>query len=362
MKKILTLLLAAALGLSLAACGSSPAPQDPPAPPDAGETPAVPEAQPQTPAESPQAEADYAALVPEALQGVWGDTGVQDVLSLYCFKGDGVETYVVHTGAGAASVLSGTFSVGDGRVNYDFGGSTGYARFTYENGALSLSNANNVPMTKLSAADLLEELTREEQLGNSRGVICLADLLTDYYGDCAESSAAAGKREAAAAALQAAGEAALQNLTTEYDKVQQLTWYQHKNQPQYTDTCCYIYPYIGQMDSGETWLRVALNYTDAATDAGWIFFNNVIFSIDGENTTRTFSRSEIVRDNDTEVWEIADYAPSAEDIQVLKAIASSTETIIRFQGDEYYADHTVTDREKAAITDVLTAYDFLKTP
>ena len=148
-------------------------------------------------------------------------------------------------------------------------------------------------------------------------------------------------------------------MNTDYDKVQKLTWYQHKNQPQYTDITCYMYPYIGRMDDGYTWLRVALNYTDAKTDAGWIFFDHVIFSVDGENTTKYFNRSEIIRDNDTEVWEIADFEPNASEIQLLKSIANSTETIIRFEGDEYYEDHIVTDKEKAAILDVLTAYDYL---
>ena len=353
MKKLIALMLAAIMCLSMVACGQTNTETQNPEPPTTSEEPTT------VPEEPKETEPNYAEIVPDELQGVWGDTGMEGVLSLYAFKGNNVETYVVNIGVGAASVLSGTYTVGDGKVNYDFGSSTGYSNFTYDNNTLVMSNANNAEIKKLSAADIMEYLTQEENSANNNGVICLADLIINYYSDSAESSVAGEKKDAANSAIKAAGEAALQKLNTDYDKVQKLTWYQHKNQPQYTDICCYIYPYIGRMDSGETWLRVALNYTDAQTDAGWIFFENVIFSVDGENTTKMFSRNEIIRDNDTEVWEIADFEPNASEIQLLKSIANSTETIIRFQGDEYYEDHVVTDKEKAAILDVLTAYDYL---
>lgn len=102
-----------------------------------------------------------------------------------------------------------------------------------------------------------------------------------------------------------------------------------------------------------------LNYTDAETDAGWIFFDNVVFSVDGENMTKTFSRSDIVRDNDTDVWETADFVPDTSEIKLLKSIANSNETIIRFQGSKWYYDHVVTNEEKEAISDVLVAYEYL---
>lgn len=157
----------------------------------------------------------------------------------------------------------------------------------------------------------------------------------------------------------AEGKSAFENLKSTYDKVQKTTWYEHKNVPKYTDICCYIYPYIGRQDNGNAWLRVLLNYTDAKTDNGWIFFNKVTFCIDGENTVKYFGRSDIVRDNDTEVWETADFAPSAKEIELLREISASSETIIRFEGDEYYYDHIVTAKEKTAIIDVLNAYDYI---
>lgn len=371
LKGTLALFLALMLCLSLCACGDAKKSAETPhtdlsAPPEpaAAEAADVPESNESEKAEEAEKteetepEVKDAEMIPNELQGVWGDTELEGLLTLYAFRGDQIETYVVNSGLGAASVLSGTYTVENDKISYDFGNSTGYSGFTYEQGALELTNANGAEIRELSAADIMEYLTQEENAANHKGVVCLADLILNDYPDSAESSAAAEKKDAAKAAIKAAGEAALQNLNTSYDQVQKLTWYQHKNQPQYADICCYVYPYIGRTDDGYTWLRVALNYTDAQTDAGWIFFNKVIFSVDGENTTKTFSRSEILRDNDTEVWEVADFEPNASEVQLLKRIADSAQTIVRFQGDQY-EDHIVTDEEKTAIKDVLTAYAYL---
>lgn len=302
----------------------------------------------------------YAEMVPNEIQGVWADANVEGLISLYAFRDDRVETYVVNIGEGAASVMSGTYSVEDGKVKYHFSNGTGYSYFTYDDNTLRLFNANNAEFFRMSAADIWGFLEQEEKNANNNGVIVLADLIINYFADSTECSVAIEKKEAINDAIEEQGLAALAQLRTEYDKVQKLTWYESKSQPEYTDICCYIYPYIGRMDDGHTWLRVKLNYTDAKTDRSWIFFEKVIFSVDGTNTTKTFNRSELVRDNDTEVWETADFEPDAAEIKLLRDIANSAETIIRFQGDEYHEDHIVTPEEKAAIVDILTAFEYLK--
>lgn len=353
MKRSVSLILALVICLLLCACGQSGAETE------STTVPATTQAPTTIATETTEALPNYAEIVPEALQGVWCDTAQEGILSLYAFQGNQVQISLVTMGAGAADVTSGTYTVEDGQVSYDFGGATGFSLFTYENDVFAMANAENEEMKKLSSADILDYLLQEEASENQKGVICLADLIINYYGDTTESTTAAEKKEAANASIKAAGEAALRNLRTDYDKVQKLTWYQHKNQPQYVDLCCYIYPYIGRMDDGYTWLRVAVNYTDAQTDAGWIFFKKIIFSVDGNNTTKVFNYYDILRDNDTEVWETADFEPTSSEIRLLRSIANSEETIIRFEGDEYYEDHIVTQKEKAAILDVLTAYDYL---
>lgn len=303
-------------------------------------------------------------IIPAALQGVWCSPQSQGGSILLSFRDDCIETYALNPGKGASLFFAGTFTVENGKINYDFevsdtAGATGYSWFTYENEKLILTTADGNEIKRVSSAELMEYLTEEEACGNHRGVVCLAELILNNFPDLAEADAVLEKKDAAAAAIKAEGENALKNMRTTYDKIQKVTWYEHKNQPKYVDSCCYIYPYFGRMDNGSTWLRVKLNYTDAKTDAGWIFFHTVTFSVDGENTTKYFSLGEITRDNDTEVWEIADFEPSLSEMDLLRDIASSNETIIRFEGDKYYYDHTVTDKEKNAITDVLTAYNYI---
>lgn len=352
MKKILSLILMLAMCLSLCACGSTS--------PETTEAPATTEVLTTVPETTAEPEPNYVEILPAELQGVWGDTSVAGFLSLYAFRDMSVETYIVNMDeVGASSLFSGTYTIEDGKLSYDFGDATGFSSFTYDNNTLVLTNGNNVEIEKLTAADIMSYLLQLEEIENNTGILCLADLILNYYPDSEECIAATEKKDAITATIKAAGEAALRTLNTEYDKVQGLTWYEHKNKPMYIDTCCFIYPYIGRTDDGYTWLRVMVNYTDAKTNAGWIFFNKIIFCVDGENTTKYFNRNEIVRDNDTEVWETADFEPNSSEIQLLKDIANSTETIIRFEGDEYYDDHIVTAKEKQAILDVLAAYDYL---
>ena len=280
---------------------------------------------------------------------------------------DTIMCYIVNPGKGAAEAMSGTYLIQNNTINYRFDSvlssndisGTGKSTFTYENDALTLYNADGSEMKRMSSTDLMTYVEQEKASANYRGIVLLCDLVSDYYPDSADVASAAEAREAAQTAYKTAGENALKQMNTMYDKVQQVTIYLSKSRPKYIDERCYIYPYFGVLDNGTTELHIELNYTDAQTDAGWIFFNSVIFNIDGENITKSFSNSQINRDNTSIVWETADYVASVTDIEILRKIASSSETIIRFQGSNYSYDHTVTAKEKTAITDVLTAYEYL---
>lgn len=47
------------------------------------------------------------------------------------------------------------------------------------------------------------------------------------------------------------------------------------------------------------------------------------------------------------------------DIEMLWEIANSKETIIRFEGNDYYDNFTVSAADKKAIKEILTAYELL---
>ena len=149
----------------------------------------------------------------------------------------------------------------------------------------------------------------------------------------------------------------------EYDKMQGITWYMHNSMPEYIDTRSYLIPYIGVSDSGNAWICIRYNYTGD----DWIFWRNATVMADSKKDYLIpSSYYDIVHDNDAGlVWEwyddCLDYnaAMDSSDIDMLNRIANSAETIVRFQGNDYYYDLTITQGDKALIRDVLTFYEKL---
>lgn len=66
------------------------------------------------------------------------------------------------------------------------------------------------------------------------------------------------------------------------------------------------------------------------------------------------------RDNDSEIWEWVDVPLDTEMRTLLEKVAHSKKTIVKFDGQQYYDDFTVTEKDKAAIRDVFAAEEFLR--
>ena len=100
------------------------------------------------------------------------------------------------------------------------------------------------------------------------------------------------------------------------------------------------------------------NYT--ADD--WVFFKQITFAVDDERYTKYFNYFDVTRDNGGgDVWEYIDVDVSEGNYEeILGAIAGSSETIVRFEGDDYYRDFTISAGDKEAIRQMLTAYQALK--
>lgn len=159
-----------------------------------------------------------------------------------------------------------------------------------------------------------------------------------------------------AAAKKAAQQAAVSKMKAETDKVEGITWYKSGNQPYYANSRSFVLPYIGA-DKYHAWLRIKFHYTGDS----WIFFTNITIVIDGEKYYKSFDYYDVLRDNGSgDVWEVADIPATDSDIGMLKQIADSAETIVRFEGSDYYYDLTVKKSDKSAIKDVLNAYEALK--
>lgn len=144
----------------------------------------------------------------------------------------------------------------------------------------------------------------------------------------------------------------LNNLAAHYDKVTKTTWYKQENQ--HPDTT-HIRAYIGQKEGSRPWLRQHVHYFDDK----WLFVKGYTMVIDGE--TFEYPNAEFKRDSSTKgIWEWEDkLAFSKEEVDILRKIANSKETIIRYQGSTYYYDYYVVDGEKDRLKDVLIGYDAL---
>lgn len=153
----------------------------------------------------------------------------------------------------------------------------------------------------------------------------------------------------------------LSTMRVDEDRVRNIKFYYPKGWRHYSDYWAadiksFVLPYIG-VSGDDIWLRMVCNYT--ADD--WVFFKKITFSVDGKNFYKFFNYYDVVRDNDGgDIWEYVDIEVGETEIEILKAIANSNETIVRFEGDEYYRDITIAAEDKKGIVEALTVYEMLK--
>ena len=133
------------------------------------------------------------------------------------------------------------------------------------------------------------------------------------------------------------------------DKVSGTTFYTHPNSPRYLNSRSSAYLYIGKIEE-HYFLRLKIQYT--AND--WLFVNNVIAYRDGKSSTLYDGSFE--RDHNTDIWEWVDVNPSKHQLEILAAIGSAKESILRFEGQQYRKDVTLRKNDKVALKEVLAAY------
>lgn len=156
------------------------------------------------------------------------------------------------------------------------------------------------------------------------------------------------------------GEKRLNNMTEEEDFVRGYSFYYPEAFPYgdeywYADQGCFALPYLGT-SSSDVWLRLVFNFNRY----DWIFFTDVTVAADDERFYESFSYWDVVRDNGGgEVWEYMDTDVGSYEIEMLWAIANSEKTVVRFEGDDYYYDYTVTSEQKSSIKYTLITYELL---
>jgi len=174
----------------------------------------------------------------------------------------------------------------------------------------------------------------------------------------AQLAAIEKQRKASAAKAKAKKKAeiarATRSLKKKHDEVRGVTWYTHTKAP---TTSRGIYIYIGKSKHSDPWLRLVTRYKGE----DWLFIQGYTLSIDGQNYYRENLKYE--RDNGYgQIWEWHDTTPTHQDLELIRKIADSKKTILRFQGRQYYHDYIVPAAEKRAIKETLIAYEALKNP
>lgn len=158
-----------------------------------------------------------------------------------------------------------------------------------------------------------------------------------------------------AAQEKAAREGVLKKLKKTTDQFNGTVFYQSSAQPRYADIRSYLLPYIVERN-GAVALRVQLHYTSDS----WLFVSGARLNIDGREVAFPAYGDDWKRDHDSEIWEWADVVVDAPLHNLLEDVAASKKTIVRFNGQQYYGDYVVLEKDKQAIRDIFLAVDVLK--
>ena len=354
-KKILLWMLAVSLMLSLAACGKSEA-----AKAVDDQIAAIGEVTLESEAAISEAEAAVDALAAEDREQLDNVDKLEQARADY-------EALVL---AGKVSEVEDAIAA-IGTVTLESAEAISAARSLYDGSEADVQSA----VSNLADLEAAETALSDLRVGETEDLIAAIGTVTLESADAVDAAQAsfdalpddAAAKVSNADVLTAAAEqlkalkqeqaqALLANMRVEKDEVRGMAFYYPQNFPNYIDTRCYVLPYIGQ-EGDNVWLRLLCDYTED----DWVFFKQITFAVDDERYYKYYNYFDVVRDNDYGVvWEYVDTEVSDSDVEMLWAIANSTQTIVRFEGDEYYYDFTVSQGDKDAIREVLTAYEALK--
>lgn len=146
----------------------------------------------------------------------------------------------------------------------------------------------------------------------------------------------------------------LKGLKKIVDKMADVTWYQPTSVPRFVNSNAF-YLYFGQNDSGTfTPLRLVMRYK--ADD--WLFVENAWAKADGVRVELPQVR-RWERDNGSgDIWEWSDEpVRDSASIAALRVLANAKSATVRFNGNKYYGDRTLTVAQLKSLREVIAAYE-----
>lgn len=116
-----------------------------------------------------------------------------------------------------------------------------------------------------------------------------------------------------------------------------------------------ISPYIGfNNNTKKSWIILKIYYEADS----WLFINSVLVKADEDK--KEYKYLKFKRDNSSgTIWEWNESGVSDEDILLLKKVANSEKTTVRFYGKTYNSDRIVSSKQKKQILGILSIYSML---
>lgn len=146
----------------------------------------------------------------------------------------------------------------------------------------------------------------------------------------------------------------LAKLNSNYDDMKNTTYISPKGIDS-VSTTIHMAPYISTTGSTKT-LFIDLGFIKN----DWIFFEQIIFNVDGDLTTIDVQYNDVLRDVIGGGY-IREYIPLRESnysniYKLIEKIINGKEVKVRFTGEQYYIDYVITDKEKAGLRDIYELY------
>ena len=131
------------------------------------------------------------------------------------------------------------------------------------------------------------------------------------------------------------------------------TWVHSKTEAKYRNQNAYYCYFQINSDKSVSNFRFVIQYESD----DWLFIENCIFNIDGDNIR--FTPSKMERDNDSRIWEWCDEKLHGSDVELIRKIATAKSVKVKLNGKQYYDTRTIKEREIKAIKNTLYYYELL---
>ena len=151
-------------------------------------------------------------------------------------------------------------------------------------------------------------------------------------------------------------------MTSNVDKVTGIKWIYEKTTKKAIDRQSskknLFFVYLGQdTELKMIWPRLRMEFIRD----GWIFFTKVIINIDGKVKSLSFNSFEVKRDvlGGHAIDEYIDL-PADKYEELIKSMSKGKKVLVRFEGDQYYHDFTMTQEQKAALSNIWRLYELMR--